>query len=157
MKGRALALLLLAGCGGGDDPDGAASPNQIERLSTPQTANADADAAARLLPLTPEDVGREGLLGAGCEFSSGGAMLLVAAGGGAIVRTHDGVRHLVPSAPVGPTGGFFEDRHLSVSVGRSEEAGRNVGEATGWPARITVTNRRAEAQQEASGMWTCGA
>ena len=158
MDARGLwAALALVACGGGDEPEGAASANQIERLSTPQVGTQDPQAAARLLPLTAEHVGREGLLGAGCEFSGDGAMLLAAVGGDAIVRTQEGVRRLVASAPVGPTGGFFEDGEVSVSVGRTDEAARTIGESTAWPARITVTNRRAEAQQEAAGMWTCGA
>ena len=158
MKGRALlALLLLAGCGPGGGGDGAADTNQIERLSTPKVEKPDPRATAQLQPLTIEDIEGEGLVGAGCAFTRNGRILLASAGSDALVRHAGELRHLIHSAPVGATGGFFEDRHLSVSVGRTSEAAATAGEASGWPARITITNRRTEAQVELRGVWTCGA
>ena len=53
---------------------------------------------------------------------------------------------------MGPSGGYFEDRQLSVSVGRIGEATADTGR---WPARIVITNRRAEAQIELDGVWRC--
>jgi hypothetical protein len=161
MIGRLLASMLalvVNGCGGddGSEPDGSASTNQIERLSTPATEEGDPSVTVRLQPLTMSDLEREGLLGAGCLFSTGDRVLLAAVGSNAIVRIHGEVRHLLPSAPVGPTGGFFEDRHLSVSVGRTEEAGVAVAEGMRWAGRITVTNRRAEIEAVQAGAWTCG-
>ena len=159
MKGRALlALLLLAGCGpgGAGGGDGAADTNQIERLSTPKVEKPDPRASAQLQPLTPEDIEREGLLGAGCAFARDGRILLASVGSDALVRHAGELRHLIHSAPVGATGGFFEDRHLSVSIGRTSETAA-AGEASSWPARITITNRRTEAQVELRGVWTCGA
>ncbi|WP_129792536.1 hypothetical protein [Sphingosinicella sp. CPCC 101087] len=154
----AMTLVLLAGCGREDGAlEGNASANQIERLSTPSEEEGDPLTAVRLQPLEPSDVEREGLLGAGCAFSVGGQLLLAATGGDAIVRMQDGIRHLVPSGPIGPTGGFFEDRQLSISVGRSGPAGRAVAEGSSRPARITVTHRRAELEQAHAGAWTCGA
>ena len=155
------ALALLSACGG-DGPTttpagNAADTNQIERLSSPQE-EVDPQAAARLQPLTMQDAEREGLLGAGCTFTAGGRMLLVAAGSDAIVRINGEIRHLVHSGTVGPTGGFFEDRQVSVSVGRVDEDSGEAGpESMRWPARITFTNRRAETDQELGGLWSCGA
>jgi hypothetical protein len=57
---------------------------------------------------------------------------------------------------VGPTGGFFEDRRVSISVGRTGEVAPAAGAAGPWRARITVTNRRANAQVELDGVWRCG-
>jgi hypothetical protein len=151
-------IALLAACGESrGDNQGAASENQIERLSTPKPEKQDPTETARLQPVTPEDLDREGLLGAGCDFSSNGQTLLAAVGSDAIVRVQGELRHLVHSAPVGPTGGFFEDRQLSVSVGRTSEAATTADETSSWSARITVTNRRTEVQQVMTGLWTCGA
>lgn len=153
-----LAALLLPGCGepGAAGTD-AATANQIERLSTPRVEKQDPQASARLQPITPEDLEREGLLGAGCEFSLEGHTLLVAVGSDAIVRVEGALRHLIHSAPVGPTGGFFEDRQLSVSVGRTSDAGTAANPSAGSAARITVSNRRTEVQREMIGAWRCDA
>jgi hypothetical protein len=157
----ALALALLAGCGpGGGDAEGSADANQIERVSTPRVEEPDPRATAQLQPVTTEDLEREGLLGAGCAFTRQGRMLIASVGSDALVRHAGELRHLIHSAPVGATGGFFEDRQLSVSVGRTSEeaaAAAAADEASSWPARITVTNRRTEAQVELRGVWTCGA
>ena len=152
-------LLLLAACRGGDGAGGNAevSANQIERLSTPATPAPDPDAAARLEPLGPDDFGGAGLAGARCSFVSDGRMLLAATGSDALARVQGELRHLVQSTAAGPTGGFFEDRHLSISVGRTGVSGTAAGEGAAWPARLTVTNRRSGAQQELAGLWTCGA
>ncbi len=152
-----LAALLLPGCGEpGAAGNKAVTANQIERLSAPRVEKLDPQASARLQPITLEDLDREGLLGAGCDFSSEGRTFLAAVGSDAIVRVEGELRHLIHSAPVGATGGFFEDRQLSVSVGRTGEAAAG-DEAAGWAARITITNRRTEVQREMIGTWRCGA
>jgi hypothetical protein len=155
----AAATFLLAGCGGtgqGGEAKGAASTNQIERLSTPEEEKQDPEATVRLQPITLADLDREGMVGAGCDFSREGQMLLASVGSDAVVKQSGEIRHMIHSAPVGPTGGFFEDRHLSISVGRTAEDGAAAGETHPWPARITITNRRAEIQRELRGVWTCG-
>ena len=154
------AALLLAGCGSaGDDggAEGAATTNQIARLSTPEEEKQDPEATVRLQPITLADLDREGMIGAGCDFSREGQMLLASVGSDAVVKQSGEIRHMIHSAPVGPTGGFFEDRHLSISVGRTTEDAAAANETHAWPARITVTNRRAEIQRELQGVWTCGA
>ena len=152
------AVLLLSGCGPAEvgEADGPAGTNQIERLSTPEVEKQDPRATVRLQPVTLADLDREGMVGAGCEFSREGQMLLASVGSDAVVKIGGEIRHMIHSAPVGPTGGFFEDRHLSISVGRTEE-GTGPDGTTAWPARITITNRRAEIQRELQGVWTCGA
>ncbi len=48
MRGlAALALLPLAGCGGGPGNDGGVTENQIERLSTPEVEIVDSQARVR--------------------------------------------------------------------------------------------------------------
>ena len=156
---RPLLLLLpfLAACSPEAPQQGNATANQVERLSTPKVEKADPLASARLEPLAAIDLEAEGLVGAGCEFRGGGQLLLAAVGSDALVKIGGELRHLVHSAPVGETGGFFEDRQLSVSVGRTEGEGTTLDEASTWPARLTVTNRRTEADYEIRGTWTCGA
>src|SRR5690349_21791690 len=158
MRGAVLALLLLAGCGGGEVGEGNATTNQIERLSTPAEEPAgDPDASARLQPLDPGDVTHEGLSGPNCSFSSGGNLLLAATAEDAIARIGGSLLHFIDSAPVGPSGGFFEDRQRSISVGRTEATEGPAQAVAGWPARITVTNRRTGARIELEGIWRCGA
>ena len=151
------AIALLAGCGSPGEPsNGVADTNQIERLSTPKEEKPDPQASVRLQTLGADDVQREGLSGPGCWFDRDGEMLLAAFGSDSLIRIGGELRHMIHSAPVGPTGGFFEDRRLSVSVGRDNESGTVAGGATSWPARATVTNRRTQAQLKLRGTWTCG-
>ncbi|MGQ0589256.1 MAG: hypothetical protein ACT4N8_06970 [Sphingosinicella sp.] len=140
-----IASVLLAGCGdsGGNQ---AVSTEQIERVSTPKDELDDAGRSARLEPLSGDEIAEVGRDG-GCVFSHGPDILLVAAGSNAIARVAGEARHFVQSAPVGPTGGFFEDRQVSISIGR-------VG-AEGLEARATTTNRRSETSEEIAGTWTC--
>jgi hypothetical protein len=155
--GLGLFVLLLAGCGSAvEQPNGSADTNQIQRLARPKVEKQDPRATARLQPLTVEDLEREGLIGAGCAFRREGHLLLVAVGSDALVRIGGARRHLVHSSPVGPTGGFFEDRQISVSVGRTEENGAPGDGGMAWPATLKVTNRRTEAEVELQGFWTCG-
>ena len=148
MKPRIFLFLALAAaaCDRGAIDNQAVSTEQIERVSTPKNEVADVGRAARLEPLSGAEiaeVGREG----SCIFSRGPDILLVAAGSNAIARVAGEARHFVQSAPVEPTGGFFEDRQVSVSIGR-------VG-AEGPAARATTTNRRSETSEEVSGTWIC--
>ena len=154
----ALALALLAGCGsGGGDAEGSADTNQIERVSTPKVEKPDPGATAQLQPVTTGDLEREGMLGAGCAFTREGRILIASVGSDALVRHAGELRHLIHSAPVGATGGFFEDRQLSISVGRIGEIDTVDANAGHWAARITITNRRANARVEQNGVWRCGA
>jgi hypothetical protein len=57
---------------------------------------------------------------------------------------------------MGPTGGFFEDRHVSISVGRTGEVPVGEGAAGSWPGRIIITNRRTNVDMRLDGAWRCG-
>ena len=150
-------LATLVGCNPAGEPsNGTADANQIQRLARPKVEKQDPRATARLQPLTQEDLEHEGLVGAGCLFRRDGQLLLAAIGSDALVRIAGQRRHLVQSAPVDPSGGFFEDRQLSISVGRTDENGAPGDGGTIWPARLKVTNRRTEAEVELQGFWTCG-
>jgi hypothetical protein len=153
-----LALaMLLSGCGDGAAvTDRSASENQMERLSTPIKEVTDPEAAARLQPLDRADLAQAGLADPLCDFSRDGRMLFAVSAADAIARVGGTVRHFGHSALAEPTGGFFEDRQVSVSVGRVGQVPPGGGAAGSWPARITVTNRRAEAQTELNGIWRCG-
>ena len=124
MRSSALLALMLAGCVPETPEEANATADQVERLSTPKAEKSDPLASARLQPLAAIDLEREGLLGAGCEFRGGNErLLLVAVGSDAMVKLGGELRHLIHSAPVGPTGGFFGGPQLSVSVGRTDGAG----------------------------------
>lgn len=154
-----LALcLLVAGCGH-DVPvsNGGANEAQIQRLSTPKQVVVDTQAAARLQPLTNIDLARAGMAGPACDFSRDGRMLLAVSAGDAIANVAGTLRHFAHASPAGPTGGFFEDRQVSISVGRLGQVIPGQSEVGSWPGRITATNRRARAQVELDGIWRCGA
>jgi hypothetical protein len=157
MRTALALLLLLGGCGDGVAiTDQGASENQMERLSIPRKEVVDPQAPARLQPLQRADLDQAGLAEPACDFSRDGRMLFAASPADAIAKVGDRIRHFAHSAPAEPTGGFFEDRQVSVSVGRVGEVPPGAGAAGSWPARITVTNRRAEAQTELNGVWRCG-
>ena len=65
--------------------------------------------------------------------------------------------HFDQSSPAGPTGGYFTDRQLSISIGRTDEIDPGGTGDDRWPARLTATNRRTRAQVELTGTWRCGA
>ncbi len=162
MRTLGLALLMLAGAGCGDSglvgEDGGVTANQIERLSTPGEEVVDPQATARLQPIGLDDLDQAGLRDPACDFSRNGRMLLAVTSDDAVAKIGGAILHLTHSGPVGPSGGFFEDRQLSISVGRTDAAAADaVGAAAGWPARITATNRRTEAQIDLEGIWRCGA
>jgi hypothetical protein len=158
-RAATILALLAAGCGQRDSivsEDRGVSENQIERLSTPEVEIPDPQAPARLHPLRRADLEQAGMIEPPCAFGRDGRMLLAASPADAIARVGGILRHFTHSSPAGPTGGFFEDRQVSISVGRTGGVAPGGGAAGAWPARITVTNRRAEAQVELSGVWRCG-
>jgi hypothetical protein len=155
---RALPLcLLLAGCGDRVAvSNGAANEAQIARLATAQPEVVDTQAPARLQPLVTVDLASAGMGTPACDFTHEGQMLLAVSEGDAIARMAGTLHHFVHSSPAGPTGGFFEDRQVSISVGRVGEVTPGEAPAGSWPGRLTATNRRAHAQIELEGTWRCG-
>lgn len=150
-----LLLLPIAGCGGGPGGENAGiTANQLERLAKAKPEDIpDPQLAARPQSLVRADLEGAGMARPVCDFSKNGHMLLAATASDAIARIDGRLYHFNHSSPVGPTGGFFEDRQLSISVGRVAET---TGRAGRWTARMTVTNRRANAQVEIVGTWRCG-
>ncbi|HVQ07419.1 MAG TPA: hypothetical protein VMS43_03185 [Allosphingosinicella sp.] len=155
MRAAGALLLLLAACGGGPGGENAGiTTNQLEWLATARPEPvADSQLAARPQALARADLEGAGMPQPACDFSKNGHMLLATTPGDAIARIDGRLYHFSHSSPAGPTGGFFEDRQLSISVGRVAET---TGRAGRWTARMTVTNRRPNAQVEIVGTWRCG-
>jgi hypothetical protein len=157
MRLRLAICLLVGGCGH-EVPvsNGGANEAEIQRLSTPKVVEVDTQAAARLQPLSTVDLARAGMGSPACDFSRDGRMMVAVSAGDAIARVAGNLLHFAHASPAGPTGGFFEDRQVSISVGRVGQVAPNEGSVGSWPGRITITNRRAHAQVELDGVWRCG-
>jgi hypothetical protein len=155
MRFAGALLFLLAGCGGGPGGENAGiTTNQLERLATARPeAVPDPLIAARPQSLVRADLEGADMPRPACDFSKNGHMLLAATADDAIARIDGRLYHFNQSSPAGPTGGFFEDRQLSISIGRVAETTVRAGR---WTARMTATNRRANAQVEIVGTWRCG-
>ena len=149
--------VLLAGCGdriavSNQGP----SENQLARLSTPKVETVDPQAPVRVQPLDLADLDQASLTEPSCDFSRDGHMLLAISPTDAVAKVAGTVRHFSHASPTGPTGGFFEDRQVSISVGRTGAIEPGEGAAGTWPARMTVTNRRVDSRLELVGIWRCG-
>jgi len=155
MRAAGVLLLLLAGCGGGPDGGNAEiTTNQLERLATARAEPVvDRQRAARPQPLLRADLEGAAMARPACDFSKTGHMLLAVTADDAIARIDGRLYHFNHSSPAGPTGGYFEDRQLSISIGRVADTTGRTGR---WTARMTSTNRRANAQVEIVGTWRCG-
>ena len=152
------AVILLAGCGPAPQAGGGITANQIERLSRPKEETpADPKASVRLQPLTEEDARAAPESGAACRFTHNGVLYVLASGDGATARVAGTLSHYVAAGPVGPSGGFFENRQISLSAGRTSQLGAVNPYGTGWPGRVLVTNRRSGVEAELRGTWTCRA
>ena len=134
--------------------------NQIERLSTPD-AGAGRRSASRRRGCSRSSRATSpsaGLIGPGCRFSA---------------RRRDRCSRPAPATRsrgstarmlhFGPFGAGRAERRLlrgppAQHQRRADRRGRRPAAAiAGWPARITVTNRRTGAQVELDGIWRCGA
>lgn len=154
MRGLPLLCLALAACGAADGDN--ATTDQIERLSTPENLVEDVSNTARLEPLQPADGTRGPPQGGLCSFRRGAHYLLISSPSDVVARLNGELRHFVRSGQVDETGGFFEDRQVSISVGRTSPE-LVPGEAWSWPASITVTNRRTQVRSRVDGVWQCNA
>lgn len=137
-----LLAAALTACGGSEGNN--LTVDEIERLSTPDNGVEPPAAPPRLTPLGETSLAAMGAMAASCRFETPAGTLLVAGGDTAAAMIDGALRQLVATAPAAPTGGFFEDRNIGISVGRTAEGDR-----------LTVTNRRTETQEEIAGTWLC--
>lgn len=141
------ALALAAGCGGAGGTNEAPDAAEIRRLSTPDNSAAGATAdSVSIQPLRPADLDSFGEGTAMCRFLRNGQLLVAASRQDAVARVGGRLRHFVQTAPA-ESGIFLEDRHVSISIGRTDGAG--------VAARLTVTNRRTAMQERWAGDWRC--
>ena len=80
-----------------------------------------------------------------CRFTRDADILVFAFGNAAAARIDGVLRTFRAQAMIGPSGGFYRDNELALSIGL----------ASGEPARARVTNRLTEAREDARGEWTC--
>ena len=156
-------LLLLAACG---DSQGVESNAHVENLvragpvptpSPPNSSTVEEGPAPQLEPMGSDEIEAAGVMGAGCDFSVGEQVLLVAdADGEAVARVNGRIVRLFHQGDLGPTGGFFASRELRVSVGRIEGQEQRIAQGASWPARIAVTTRTAGQPSRVEGLWSCG-
>lgn len=157
MRRAVLLCLALAACQKAPPSiNQGASEEQIRRLSTLKVETPDLLVSARVQPLLPADLVRNGIGRPTCDFSRNGQMLLAISPTDAVARVAEIVRHFVHASPMGPSGGFFDDRQISISVGRTGQIVPGESGVGAWPARMTVTSRRENAQVEQAGIWRCG-
>jgi hypothetical protein len=137
----ALTLIVLAGCDGGDTSVNSA---QLNRIAFQRNEMEDIGRTARLAPLgafsAPADY-----RGPICRFTRGADTLIFAFGSLAAARVDGVLRTFRARAMIGPSGGFYRDNELALSIGVEP----------GQPARARVTNRLTEAREDASGTWAC--
>ena len=156
----AIAALALAACGGGPGGEGTkVDTNQLERLSQPKVVpQEDPQLSARPQPVTGADLRSAGMPDPPrCEFTADGRRLFAVHGGDSIGRINGTLLHFDQPSPAGPTGTYGSDRHLSISIGRTDVTDPGGIGDDRRPARLTATNRRTRAQVELTGTWRCGA
>lgn len=114
-----------------------------------------------LVAIASEDIAGALAPGAGCDFSSSGGLLFASIGTDALARVNGIATRLRASAPIGPSGGFFEGERFAISIGRLDDLADNrltPGAATSWPARLVLSDRRRDTSDELrlEGTWRCG-
>ena len=159
---RAGALLLLlavatAGCRSEEESKTSNLPadmlyNSIE--SAREAKPARQDAPKRLGVLAPADLPADLREGPACRLMQGERLLLHAASGGAVARIDGRPQRLRIAGPVGPSGGYFAGRGVTISVGRQVPP---VGEGYEPPAPATasVGNASDSRVEQVAGMWAC--
>lgn len=155
-----LAALLLSGCGDSGPQGDAESANLVRPAPTgaasqPRRLQPDGP-PPQLEPLGSDEIEAAALEGAGCDFTIGEQVLLVAVEREAIVRVGGRILRLSHYGPLGNTGGFFAGREVRVSVGRTEGARARESDGPSWPARIAVTSPTSGQPSRIEGRWSCG-
>jgi hypothetical protein len=137
-----LPMLMASACGFTGDAE--MNSDQLERIAIQQNQVDDIGATARLEPLeriSPPPGYRD----ITCRFTRNGQLLVLAGIYRAAAQVDGTLRIFQTEGPIGPTGGFFRDRELALSVGAEG----------GAPARARVTNRTTGAQEDHQGQWQC--
>lgn len=137
-----IAAILMAGCGDGGDRG--VNSAQLNRIAFQRNEMADIGVTARLQPLGTF-AAPEGYQGPVCRFMRDGDTLVFAFGSAAAARVDGRLRSFRAEAMIGPSGGFYRDDELALSIGVEPNE----------PARARVTNRMTEAQEDARGNWAC--
>jgi len=133
--------------------EGSSQPPPVTELPPPLRGST---VPPRLEPLGLDEIEAAGLQGAGCDFTIGEQVLLVAVQDRAIARVGGRIIPLFHAGPLGGTGGFFGSYELRISVGRIEGAEETRDEGSSWPARIAVTTPWAGQPSRLEGRWSCG-
>jgi len=155
----AAALLLLAGCGRAERPP--PPPMSSDRLASTieklrQSKPSEPRVESRLAPLAEGEVGARFKAPPLCRLTRDGALVLVARGGEALVRTGGRPAILAFGGPVNPEGGFFTGPGLSVSVGRHAPVATPAeAPGIGWPVGVTVGGDDKLPLEKFDGVWTC--
>lgn len=155
-----LALLCLAGCGGGDDP-AVPQANSVEELSNrldklADRTKEDIETPDRLGLLVAADLSPELRARPACHLRKAGRLVLVVNAAGGIARVDGRPVRLAVSGPVGPTGGFLAAPGVTVSVGRTEPSPPGAEERNrAWPARVTIGGDKERPVEKHEASWTC--
>ena len=157
-----LALVLLlalatAGCSGEEERQTSNLPadmlyNSIEAAREARPAKEDAP--KRLGVLAAADLPADLRQGSACRLMQGERLLLHAASSGAVARIDGRSQRLRIAGPVGPSGGFFAGKGVTISVGRQVPP---VGEGYEPPAPATasVGSPSDTRVEQVAGMWAC--
>jgi hypothetical protein len=141
--GFGLVLLLLAqGCG--ERRAAEVNSEMLNRIAIQHNQTEDVGATVRLQPIEGI-VAPPGYGGPECRFTRGADELVHGFSASAAARVGNALRVFRAEGPVGPTGGFFRDRELALSIGAEH----------GAPARARVTNRATEVREDVEGQWQC--
>ena len=153
-------LLLLAACGGAEDPTAGKSDEQlrreIEAVAVPKPDPKDLPPPFRLRPLKVGEVRPYVGEGPACVLLFQGRIFFVTNGNRGIANVDGGTRELIAGGPVGSTGGYFTAPGATVSIGRiAQYAGRAEAYAPAWPVDVAVGGAADILPQRFEARWTC--
>jgi hypothetical protein len=150
------AMLILAGCGPSEHDRGL-TEEEINALGLGANKSAAAEPAPATIGLEALNPGD--LTGANlrpiCMLRIGGQPVLAAERYRALVNRHGRSVELRVEGPVGATGGFFQNKAISISVGRPYDRSDPDQVAAG-PARARLNDRSRGTSNEVDADWSCG-